>query len=198
MGFRHFLTPYAFMLALSARCLARPGAWVTAAVWAAVAAAGLHAVTFHPDYLCYINAPRHKPYLAISDSNVDWGQSLKQVRRWMDDRDPDGRPIYLRYFGTGDVGHYLGDRVTLLGADDPPPTTGLLIISPVYEAGLYEPRDAYADLRSHEPVAVIGHCMLVYDIDRLGAGRPFVWSISTRPDPGNRRSTQPVSGRHHP
>jgi hypothetical protein len=166
IGFRHFLTPYAFMLALSARCLARPVAWVTAAAWAAVAAAGLHAAAFHPDYLCYINAPRHKPYLAISDSNVDWGQSLKQVRRWIDDRAADGRPIYLRYFGTGDVRHYLGDRVILLGADDPPPARGLLIISPVYEAGVHDPRDAYAGLRSHEPIAIIGHCMLVYDLNR--------------------------------
>jgi hypothetical protein len=181
IGFRHFLTPYAFMLALSARCLARPCAWGTAAAWAAVAAAGFHAATFHPDYLCYINAPRHKPYLAISDSNVDWGQSLKQVRRWIEGRSPDGRPIYLRYFGTADVGHYLGDRVILLGADDPPPTGGLLIISPVYEAGLYDKRQVYAELRSREPVAVIGHCMQVYDLDRLGAGEPFVWKLAVPP-----------------
>src|SRR5207248_651587 len=146
----------------------------------------------------YINAPRHKPYLAISDSNVDWGQSLKQVRRWIDDQTANGRPIYLRYFGTGDVRHYLGDRVNLLGADDPPPTGGLLIISPVYEAGLYDPRDAYADLRSHEPVAVIGHCMRVYDLDRLGAGKPFVWSHPTRPESGDRSPAQPVATGQHP
>jgi hypothetical protein len=196
IGFRHFLTPYAFMLALSARCLARPVAWVTAAAWAAVVAAGLHAATFHPDYLCYINAPRHKPYLAISDSNVDWGQSLKQVRRWIDDRAPDGRPISLRYFGTGDVRHYLGDRVILLGADDPPPTGGLLIISPVYEAGLYDPRDAYAELRSREPIAVIGHCMLVYDLDQLGAEQPFAWRLLTRRVSRDGATSDPVAADH--
>jgi hypothetical protein len=198
IGFRHFLTPYAFILIFSTRCLARPCAWVTAAAWAAVMAAGVHAATFHPDYLCYINAPRHKPYLAISDSNVDWGQSLKQVRQWIDRRVPDGRPIFLRYFGTADVRDFLGDLVTLLGADTPPPTGGLLIISPVYEAGLYDKQHVYADLRSFEPIDVIGHCMLVYDLDRLGAGRPFAWSVSARAVSSDGSIPEPLAADHGP
>ena len=54
---------------------------------------------YHPDYLCYINAPVRKPYLAISDSNVDWGQSLKQVKAWLDARAPEREnslPLLLR------------------------------------------------------------------------------------------------------
>ena len=74
------------------------------------------------------------------------------------------------------VRYYLGDRVVLFGDDDPPPTTGLLIISPVYEAGPYGPPDAYAALQPFEPDAVIGHGLLVYDLDRLGGGAPFCWS----------------------
>jgi hypothetical protein len=183
IGFRHFLTPYAFLLALSARCLAQRSRWMTIAAWTAAGAVGIHAATFHPDYLCYINFPRHKPYLAISDSNVDWGQALKQVRRWIDHRPRDGRPVYLRYFGKAEIGHYLGDRVVPVGENDPPPTRGLLIISPVYVAGLYQPGDAYADLRRQDPVDVIGHSMLVYDLDQLGGGKPFHWSNLARPGP---------------
>ena len=83
LGFRHFLPAYAFMLMLGSRCaLGSARGWSTLA-WAGVAAAGFHALAYHPDYLCYINAPWSKPYLAISDCNVDWGQALKQVKAWL-------------------------------------------------------------------------------------------------------------------
>ncbi|MDR3634913.1 MAG: hypothetical protein P4L84_14005 [Isosphaeraceae bacterium] len=185
IGFRHFLPAYVFLIMLSSRCLAsRANLWSIAA-WTALAMAGLHVASYHPDYLCYINFPRHKPYLAISDSNVDWGQSLKQVREWIDARPAHGRPVSLYYFGKTtqpNVEYYLGDRVRKLTDRDPPPTDGLLIISPVQEAGVYDARDAYAALRSEEPIAMIGHSMLVYDLDALGRGKPFEWT------PGGRAS----------
>ncbi len=65
----------------------------------------------HPNYISYFNFPRHKPYLAINDSNVDWGQSLKQVRDWIDSH-PQQKPIYLRCFGrfeSPNIHYYLGD-----------------------------------------------------------------------------------------
>jgi len=54
-----------------------------------------------------------------------------------------------------------------------------LIISPVYEAGPYGTPGAYAALRPLEPDAVIGHGLLVYDLDRLGGGAPFCWTGPT-------------------
>jgi hypothetical protein len=177
IGFRHFLPAYVFFLAMAGRCVAQRGRVWTVAAWSAVVAAALHVASFHPDYLCYINAPRHKPHLAISDSNVDWGQSLKQVRDWLDAHPQRDRAVSLHYFGKDDdrVRYYLGDRVVVLANDDPPPTRGLLIISGVQEASPYDPRDVYTTLWPHEPEAVIGHCMLVYDLDKLGGGSPFRW-----------------------
>ena len=99
IGFRHFL-PLVLSPWPSPPMPGRPGRAWTALAWAGVAVAALHAASLHPDYLSYINFPRHKPYLAISDSNVDWGQSLKQVRRWLDARPPDGRPIHLNISAT--------------------------------------------------------------------------------------------------
>ena len=82
IGFRHFLPTYAFMLLARQPFGRLPGSadW-RALAWAGVAAAGAHALSYHPDYSSYMNAPWRKPYLAISDSNVDWGQALKQVGR---------------------------------------------------------------------------------------------------------------------
>jgi hypothetical protein len=174
IGFRHFLPAYVPMLVLAARSAAggrgRAGRLLPLAAWVGVAAAALHVALWHPDYLSYINWPRDKPYLAVSDSNVDWGQGLKQLRRWLDDHPRPGRTVWLRYFGNAEgrsVPHYLGGRVKELNEQDPPPAGGVLVISPVWVAGAYGD-DRWAFLREREPDDVIGHCLLVYDLDRPG------------------------------
>jgi hypothetical protein len=185
IGYRHFLPAYVFAIAAMCRCLRRATVRWSAVAWCALGAASLHAASYHPDYLSYMNLPRHKPYLAISDSNVDWGQGLKEARDWLETHPQHGRTVSLRYFGTrageASIGYYLGDRVDRFGDDDPPPTSGLLIISPVYEAGLYSAPGAYFALHSCEPDAVIGHSLIVYDLDRLGAGAPFCWTGPASP-----------------
>jgi hypothetical protein len=67
----------------------------------------------------------------------------------------------------------LNDRVVELDQYSPRPTEGLLLISVVRLAGAYEVGDPYAALRSYEPDAVIGKCIFVFDLERLGRGRPF-------------------------
>jgi hypothetical protein len=177
VGFRHILPAYVPLLMLCARCALiqwDPARWLP---WLGVAATAVHSAFWHPDYLSYINFPRDKPYLAISDSNIDWGQSLKQVRRWLDEHPQGDRPVSIGYFGNMEghsVRHHLRQypfpRVKELKDDDPAPTSGLLIISPVWIAGAYG-HDQYAFLRHRTPDAVIGHNMLVYDLDRP-ASRP--------------------------
>lgn len=181
LGFRHFLPPYAFMLMLASRCLLAPGLAWSALAWSAVAATGIHPLFYYSDYLCYINAPWTKPYLAISDCNVDWGQALKQVRTWLDAQPGEKRTVSLFYFGNdeGCVNYYLNGRVVVLDQYSPRPTSGLLLISPVRLAGVYESGDPYRALRSHEADDVIGNSILVFDLDRLGQGAPFRW-----PPPG--------------
>ncbi len=183
LGFRHFLPAYAFMLMVGSRCVAGSGRRLSALACAGVAAAAIHGVSYHPDYLCYINAPWHKPYLAISDCNVDWGQSLKQVRGWLDAHPRGNERVSLFYFGNeeGSVEYYLKDRVVSLDQYSPRPTDGLLLISPVRLAGAYELADPYAALRAHEADAVIANSILVFDLDRIGRGEPFRWPP---PDPG--------------
>lgn len=99
IGFRHFLAPYAFVLMLSSRVVAGQ-MWPPTAypVYISVVLAAVHSASYHPDYLSYFNAPRAKPHLAINDSNVDWGQSLKQIRHWMAEREDRRRPVSIAYF----------------------------------------------------------------------------------------------------
>jgi hypothetical protein len=177
IGFRHFLPPYAFMLMLGSRCLVNASRAWSVLAWSAIATVGIHALSYHPDYLCYINSPRSKPYLAISDSNVDWGQALKQINIWLDAHPQKARPVALHYFGSEDgcVNYYLNDRVVPIDLHSARPTNGLLLISPVCVAGVYDNSDLYAALRSREPDDVIGNSILVFDLDRLGHGSPFQW-----------------------
>ena len=188
IGFRHFLPVYAFLIPLSGRAVVagRAGAArrmtgcsprMMALATCVVGVVAVDGLRYHPDYLCYLNYPRPLAHLQISDSNIDWGQSLPQIRAFLDRNAKPGQAVWLRYFGRGTRGveHYLGGRVCLLAPTDPPPTSGLLIISPVLIPGNYSPDNRYAALGKITPDAVIGHSMRVYDLDRAGPGRPVLW-----------------------
>jgi hypothetical protein len=172
IGFRHYLAPYLFLLVLASRCVANGNRLREALAWLCLAAAGLHTVSFHPDYLSYINFYRTRYYMMISDSNIDWGQSLKEVRHWLDSHPRADRPVYLAYFGDdlGGIEANLGDLVEVLDlpAGEVPDRPGILIISPVVVTGQYPSRGGqyYRALRPVGPDAVIGHAMLVYDLAR--------------------------------
>jgi hypothetical protein len=174
IGMRHFLPAYVFMLLMAGRALRDGGRGMSLAAWGALAIAALHVAAFHPDYLSYVNFPRDRVHLSISDSNLDWGQGLKQVRAWIDRRPPDGRPIHLLYFGDRNslmrIRYYLRDRVIPVAQRGPLPESGLLIASPVWVAGPFDPSGRYAALRALTPIEVIGDSMLVFDLDRA-AGR---------------------------
>jgi hypothetical protein len=170
IGIRHFLPAYAFLLLLASRALiAGAPRWQRALAWVGLGLTALHGLAWHPDYIAYLNAPRSRAFMDISDSNVDWGQGLKQARDWIDRHpQPPGRPIYLLYFGDRNsprrVQHYLGDRVTLLEPRAPLPDRGLLIASPVWVAGPFDIGDRYAALRDRTPSDAIGRTLLVYDL----------------------------------
>lgn len=57
-----------------------------------------------PHYLSYFNEVAGGPskgYRSLVDSNLDWGQDLKQLKRWLDERRIE-EPIGLCYFGMAD------------------------------------------------------------------------------------------------
>jgi hypothetical protein len=62
----------------------------------------------HPHYLAYFNeiagGPRNG-YKMLVDSNLDWGQALKPLQRWLAERNIT-EPIWLSYFGMADPRWY--------------------------------------------------------------------------------------------
>jgi len=64
--------------------------------------------TIHPHYLAYFNEFAGGPwngYRTLVDSNLDWGQELKDLRSWLAARNVT-EPIWLSYFGMADARWY--------------------------------------------------------------------------------------------
>jgi hypothetical protein len=152
---------------------------VVLAVWIVVAAIGIY-----PDHLSYFNEaaclPGHLNRIGIDggarcgplwldDSNVDWGQGLKQLKGWLD-RHARGRAIRLAYFGTflpeayGVACERIGPEELM---EDPQP--GLYAVSAHFVArvpalGARLKPGAGEWLRRTPPVAIVGHAFYVYEI----------------------------------
>jgi hypothetical protein len=128
----------------------------------------------YPNYLAYFNEIAGGPangYKILVDSSLDWGQDLKELKKWMDHNGVE--KIQLAYFGTADPAYYKINALHLpesVYVSDPP-LTGIAK-SPAYVAisatilvGLYlDNPDRYARFRGRNPVAVIGHSIRVYKV----------------------------------
>jgi hypothetical protein len=188
IGIRYIMPalPFAFLLggialaALFGKQLVW-GRYVAAALclWVVVEAAGIY-----PDHLSYFNetaclleSPNRIGWdggsrcgvLWLDDSNIDWGQGLKQLRAWMD-RHGNGRTVRLAYFGSLPAETY-GLRYEKLDVNDllvdPPP--GLYAVSahlvarvPTASEQFHEGQGAW--LRRIAPVDVVGHAFYIYEI----------------------------------
>ena len=195
IGFRHFLPAYLFMILVASRTAVVGPKWAVAGFALAIAAA-IHAWTFYPDYLAYLNAPRHQAYMDINDSNIDWGQGLKAARQWIEAHPK--RTVFVRDFGWGparlfNVRKCIGPAGHVIDKGAPLPREGVLIISAGPLAGVYERSDPFRVLRAYEPDAVLAHCMMVYDLDRLRGGNAFHWPPYKEPPPAEVESPGPAS-----
>jgi hypothetical protein len=147
--------------------------------WSVVAAAGIR-----PDQLSYFNemACLDEPRKIgldggsrcgtswLADSNVDWGQGLKQLRDWLD-ANARGRPVRLAYFGSFPPEVYglppesQGLTITDLMRV---PAPGLYAVS----AHMYAHGNGMIDkfrqgsmwMRLTEPRAIVGHAYYIFDI----------------------------------
>jgi hypothetical protein len=147
--------------------------------WSVVAAVGIY-----PDQLSYFNemACLDDPGKIgldggsrcgtewLDDSNVDWGQGLKQLGDWMD-VNAKGRPIRLAYFGSFPPEVYgLPPQSQSLTEKDlmQVPAPGLYAVSTHLYAHTNGTIDKFRQgsvwMRITQPVALVGHAYLIYDI----------------------------------
>jgi 4-amino-4-deoxy-L-arabinose transferase-like glycosyltransferase len=153
-----------------------------------------------PHYLAYFNALSGGPARGsehLIDSNLDWGQDLVGLRRWLARHAP-GERVGLAYFGQinpsifalrDDAGFDWFLPPALPGKIDRrapkrPLEPGLYAVSAsllrgldwrVYDRARWLPWSAYSYafsyFRSFEPVAQVGHSILVYRLDEADVAR---------------------------
>lgn len=123
-----------------------------------------------PHFLAYFNelvGPANG-YKVLSDSNLDWGQDLPALARYLN-----GRPVYFSYFGQADPAYY-GIKSAPLPAWPPPaetrfapadPAPGLYAISASNLVGVQlDDPNTFAYFRDLEPLAVVNYSIFIYEV----------------------------------
>ncbi len=175
-GIRHILPLYPFLLltaglAIRAALVSRRGR--AAIVMGSLLLAADFALV-SPDYLSSFNlaagGPSRGEHWAL-DSNLDWGQGLKGLKRWMDLNQV--ASLNLSYFGLAPAAYYGIDAVMLPGSTDyareQPRLPGYVAVSLTNLHALHQGpglREFYRPLREMKPVAVIRRSINVYWVER--------------------------------
>lgn len=186
MGHRHLLAILPFLIALTGVLIpwaAERGVWVKGglavlAIWYLASS-----LSISPHYLAYFNEFARGPGNAgryLADSNLDWGQDLKGLKRYMEQQGIER--VWLSYFGMANPDYYgirydllpgstfpsrQRVRPDLLGLERLPRLPGTVAISVTQLQGVYLPFlgvkpgyfEAYRDVR---PITKIGHSIFVY------------------------------------
>jgi len=159
LGVRHILPVYPLLAVVGGSLLASRRKLV---VVAACALTGWHAwegVAAHPDYLTYFNqSVRGREAEYLLDSNLDWGQDLERLRRYLEDERVTA--VYLSFFGRGEP-----IRRRIPGVRPLPPNlrpAGWVAVSQAHLAGLALPGYNLGWLKGRQPRARIGKSILVY------------------------------------
>lgn len=189
-GLRYWLPVYPLLLILLGKYAEgfAHRRWLRGVVVGAFAWLVAASLWIWPDYLAYhnesIGGPR-EAYRWSSDSNLDWGQDLKQLKAYLDARGLDR--VQLAYFGTADPAHYHLDYEYLPSANSllrpTPPVAGGSARTVALSAYQYQsvalPRGTYESFHRYVPNDLVGYSILIFDLDDLIA-RPAADRVDAR------------------
>jgi len=191
-GLRYILPIYPFIFVIISRLFYvgflhyKPAKWLLATLSCWYFAG---ATLIHPHYLAYFNEFIGGPtngYKYLSDSNLDWGQDLKTLKHYMEQKDI--KRIKLAYFGSADASYYGIDYDYLPSVGLAPtkpgqywwyeidtdakrylePQSGIIAVSATILASPQWLREkfhrSYTWLKKYEPVDKVGYSILIYHI----------------------------------
>ena len=201
IGFRHLFPILPFLYMLVGKSLAdiykrhehEPVTHKLLALFIGLALFSVMAIPIlsYPSYLSYFNATvgGHKNgYLYVTDSNYDWGQDLKHLKKWVDEHNtcvtgldiisctgenkllsyPAIDKIRVDYFGGSTPQYYLGDKYISWWASRAPEAGWYAVSSFFYQESLYKPlapgEQNYAWLKDKVPLARAGDSFFIYYI----------------------------------
>lgn len=141
---------------------------------------------YHMSYFNQLAGGSKKGFHFVTDSNADWGQDLKRLKKWVEEHNADLFPpitqdefaleiskpiekIRLDYFGGADTKYYFGDQKVDWWDSKRPIETGWYAISTNYLMGsIYDAtkkdNESYRWIQNISPVAQVGTSIFVYYI----------------------------------
>ncbi len=137
---------------------------------------GFSSLSIFPYYLTYFNelvGGSENGYKYVTDSNLDWGQDLKRLAQWTEERNIE--KIKVDYFGGGMPEYYLGNKFEKWwGERDPKEAqNSWLAVSATFlqqgravpTKGWDQPTDYYMWLNEYEPVEIVGNSIFIFYIE---------------------------------
>ncbi len=188
IGHRHILIAYPFLIVLASGVLRPVTLILSEAKWKGLIFLIIPClliwyiftnIKVHPWYISYFNEFIGGPqngYNCLTDSNLDWGQGLKELGKYLNREKI--RYVYLCYFGTGDPHYYnikyvpigfidnltikerTGDSITV-SKDD---RIIFAISATNLKSTYYADKQQFGWLEKYKPVKVIAYSILVYDL----------------------------------
>ncbi len=131
----------------------------------------LNSILIFPHYLAYFNGVLlpSRAYKWVADSNIDWGQDLKGLKKWMDRNNIS--EVYLGYFGAANPEwyginyRYLPSNAIKYYPSAIPKGKEIIAMSVTIYNGLYLPdTNFYQWLHRYKPFSSIGYSILLFDI----------------------------------
>jgi hypothetical protein len=134
-------------------------------------------ITLYPHFLAYFNEIVGGPdqgYIYTVNSNLDWGQDLKRLKRWAEENKID--KIYVDYFGGGDAKYYLKEKYAPWWGEKPEadfPKGNYLAVSATFlqggrgkpVPGFDQSHSYYNWLNKYTPITKIGYSIFIYYIN---------------------------------
>lgn len=179
IGFRHILPTVPLMYILSSRMMTKVDDFIHKKVgseayyahFGIIVLLGLWLVGSniynYPLYLPYFNEVigSKNGYKWIVDSNVDWGQDLKRLTKFVEDNKIE--KIHLDYFGGGSPKYYLGDKYEPWWSSRFPEEWGWYAVSVTpFQTSFEHPKTSYNWLSKYELVEVVGNSIMVYKVEK--------------------------------
>lgn len=186
LGLRYVLPSLPFLFLIASVTVAHPGRWRWGLAILAIVGNLASVARVHPHELSYFNELVGGPIGGrwhLIDSNIDWGQDLRQLARWIE-RHPEWREVRLAYMGTvppsfegieserrppRDLRVVPLERRLVTEKDDDPwsdgPVPGKFAVSVNFERGLrfhspLTPTQA-AEVRRQTPRALVGRSSML-------------------------------------
>lgn len=181
IGVRHILPVYPFLFAFIGGVLFRLGPVYLKRAFPVVVALSLclllvESIRIYPHYLAFFNFASGGPDAGpryLLDSNLDWGQDMKKLKRYMDAHHIPY--ACTAYFGNGNFAYYGIVQRYLPATWELKERENVDCVAAVSATALYDlyvPEGSYRWLRELKPVERIGYSIYLYDLRKKPAGSP--------------------------